>query len=99
VRDAIADEVDAIEEVKGEAEDIYERYRPRLRDLAAELDEELSPLDERLETLQQAIGEKLAALEPDLPPLPVPEANPMDEGWLFDSRRGYGEELRHYKNR
>jgi hypothetical protein len=99
VADAIADELDGVETIKGEAEVIYERYRARLEDLAAELDAELEPLDERLETLQQAIGEKLAALEPDLPPLPEPEALPDDEGWLFDSRRGYLEQLRHYKNR
>ncbi len=99
VRDAIADELDEIEEVKSEAEEIYERYRARLQDLSVALDEELSPLDERLETLQQAIREKLAVLEPDLPPLPEPEANPKDEGWLFDSRRDYREQLRHYKDR
>ena len=67
--------------------------------LSVALDEELSPLDERLETLQRAIREKLAVLEPDLPPLPEPEANPKDEGWLFDSRRDYREQLCHYKDR
>ncbi|MDP9457032.1 MAG: hypothetical protein M3Q60_14930 [Actinomycetota bacterium] len=99
VADAIADELDGVETIKGEAEAIYERYRARLEELAAELDAELEPLDERLETLQQAIEEKLRALEPDLPPLPEPEALPDDEDWLFDSRRDYMEQLRHYKNR
>jgi hypothetical protein len=100
VHDAIADELDAVEEIKGEAEEIYESYRARLEDLAAELDGELEPLDERLETIQHVIAEKLAALEPDLPPLPVGEANGADdEGWLFDSRRDYLEQLHHYKNR
>ena len=47
VHDAIADEMAEIEEIKSEAEDIYERYRARLQDLAAVLDEELSPLVER----------------------------------------------------
>jgi acetyl-CoA carboxylase alpha subunit len=60
VRDAIADELDGVEEVKDEAEGIYERYRTRLRDLAAALDDELSPLDERLETLQQASHQRKA---------------------------------------
>jgi len=92
-------ELDEVEEVKGEAEEIYERYRARLEDLAAEMDEELEPLDERLETLQQAIREKLAALDPDLPGLPEPEVTPEDEGWLFDSRRDYLEQLQHYKER
>ena len=99
VRDTIADELDAVKEVNGEAEEIYERYRGRLQDLGTALDEELSPLDERLETLQQTIREKLAVLEPDLPPLPEPEAKPTDEGWLFESRRDYREQLRYYKDR
>jgi len=99
VLDAIASELDGVERLKGEAEGIYERYRPRLEDLAAELNEELSPLDERLETIQQAIREKLATLNPNLPPLPEGEADPDDEGWLFDSRRDYFEQLRHYKAR
>jgi hypothetical protein len=46
-----------------------------------------------------AIQDALEDLEPDLPPLPEPEANPDDEGWLFDSRRDYLEQLRHYKSR
>ncbi len=54
---------------------------------------------EHLKTLQQAIEEKLAALEPDLPPLPEAEALPDDEGWLFDIRRDYMEQLGHYKAR
>jgi hypothetical protein len=99
VLDAIASELDGVERLKGEADIIYERYRPRLEDLAAELNEELSPLDERLETIQQAIREKLATLDPNLPSLPEGEADPDDEGWLFDSRRDYFEQLRHYKAR
>ncbi len=101
VNGAIAGERAAVEEVKGEAEEIYERYRARLETLAAELNEELAPLDERLETLQQAVREKLEALEPDLPPLPegAPEDDPEDEDWLFDSRRDYLEQLDYYKDR
>ncbi len=95
----IAEEIEGVEIIKAEAEQIYERYRVTLVDLAAQLDTELAPLDERLETLQQEIAEKLDALDPDLPPLPSPEAYPNDEGWLFDSRRDYLAQLRHYKNR
>jgi len=46
-----------------------------------------------------AIREKLEALEPELPSLPEGEAFPEDEGWLFDSRRDYLEQLRYYKGR
>lgn len=54
---------------------------------------------DRMKVLQQAAREKLEALEVDLPPLPegTPDQEPDDEGWLFDSRRDYLEQLRHYK--
>jgi hypothetical protein len=51
----------------------------------------------QLKTLQQAIQEKLDALDPNIPPLPEPEADPDDEGWLFDSQRNYLEQLDYYK--
>src|SRR5215208_2137410 len=51
VDEVISEERGAIEDIKAEAEDIYARYRPRLQALAAELDGELAPLDERLETI------------------------------------------------
>lgn len=100
-KEAIAEEVAKVEEIKAEAEEIYQNYRPRLEELAAELNAQLAPLDERLETLQQAVREKLEALEPDLPPIPEGETEeePEDEGWLFDSSRDYLEQLRHYKER
>jgi hypothetical protein len=56
VEGAMADELVEVEELKGEAEEIYERYRARLGALAAELDAELEPLVERLETLQRAVA-------------------------------------------
>jgi hypothetical protein len=44
--------------------------------------------------------EKLGELEPALPPLPEGESEeePDDDGWLFDSRRDYLEQLEHYKD-
>jgi hypothetical protein len=56
VQDAIAEELEAVGEIKAEAEVIYERYRTRLEELAGELDAELEPLGERLETIQQAVA-------------------------------------------
>jgi hypothetical protein len=101
VAEAIVEELEEAEEIKGEAEEIYERYRARLEELAGELDAELAPLDERIETLQQDVREKLEALEPELPPIPEGELEdePEDEGWLFDSRREYLEQLDYYKGR
>jgi len=56
---------------------------------------------EALKSVQQAVREKLEALEPGLPPLPEgePEEEPEDEEWLFDSRRDYLEQLDYYNNR
>ena len=58
VDDAIADDLDAVEEIKAEAEVIYGSYRERLAALAAELDTELPPLDERLRNVQQSRSRK-----------------------------------------
>ncbi len=52
VDEAIEDELEVLEDLKTEAEGVYGRYRARLEALAAELDAELEPLDQRLETLQ-----------------------------------------------
>jgi hypothetical protein len=100
VDEAIADEVEEVEEIKAEAEEIYGGYRERLAELAGELDAELAPLDERLENVQQAVREKMEELEPDLPDLPepeTPEAEDASEDWLFESGREYLEQLEHYK--
>jgi hypothetical protein len=101
VAEAIADELGELEEVKADAEEVYERYRARLEALATEMDKELEPMNERLEVLQHAVREKLEALELDLPPLPEGETEeePSDEGWLFESGRDYMEQLTHYKAR
>jgi hypothetical protein len=101
VHDAISDDLDGVEEIKADAEVVYERYRARLEALSAEMDAELEPMNDRLETVQRAVREKLEALELDLPPVPEPdlEDDPEDEGWLFDSRRNYLEQLLHYKAR
>jgi hypothetical protein len=100
VDDAIADDLGAVEEIKAEAEEIYGGYRERLAELASELDSELAPLDERLREAQQAVREKIEALEPDFPDLPEPEspeAEDASEDWLFESGREYLEQLEYYK--
>jgi hypothetical protein len=46
----------------------------------------------------KAIEEGVTNLDPDLPALPEADpAGPDGEGWLFDSRRDYTEQLLHYK--
>jgi hypothetical protein len=101
VRDAIAAEAEALEEIKAQAEVINQGYRPRLEGLASELDRELAPLDRRVENLQRAAREKLDALELELPPLPEgeTEGEPNDEDWLYDSSRDYPEQQRIVRER
>jgi hypothetical protein len=94
ILDEARPEVDGI---RAEAEEIYAVYRERLANIAEELNAELAPLDRRLETVQQAVREKLESLEPALPGLPEGEAYPDDDGWLFDTRRDYMEQLFRYK--
>jgi hypothetical protein len=75
------------------------RYQPRLQELSEELEAELAPLRERLSDASQGTQYALDTLEPDLPELPEPETSPEEDGWLFDSRRDYLEQIHHYKAR
>jgi len=87
-----------IEAIRVEAEEIAERYRPRLEAIGQELDAEMSHLRERLIALRQvaeeAVGDlngiELPEVEPDL-------GTPNDDEWLFDSSRSYLEQLDYYK--
>ena len=96
VAEVLAEEEERVEQIRAEAEEIYRRYRPELEDIANRLNAELKPLDERLETARHDIQERLDNLTPALPPLPEPEVDPNDEGWLYDSRRDYRSQLGHY---
>jgi hypothetical protein len=99
LEEATGGALEDLEDIKSEATQVYDRYRERLEALSAELEEELAPLRGRLGDVRLAIQDALGDLDPDLPPLPEPDAEPDDEGWLFDSRRDYLEQLEHYKRR
>jgi hypothetical protein len=87
-----------LDELADEANEIARRYEARLRELDAELQAELAPVRERLETLRQAVTESVSDIDPDLPERPEPETDDPDEGgWLYDSARGYLEQLAHYQ--
>jgi hypothetical protein len=81
------------------AAEILRRFQPRLQELSEELEAELAPLRERLSDASQGTQYALDTLEPDLPELPEPETSPEEDGWLFDSRRDYLEQIHHYKAR
>ena len=97
---ATQDEQAVLEVLEQEARAIVNGYTEQLATLAAALERDLAPIAERLEIVRQAIQEKADDFDPDLPPLPDPAAPGQDESnWLFDSLRGYFEQLEHYKQR
>jgi hypothetical protein len=99
LQDAASEHLNELEEIKAEAAGILRRYQPRLQELGEELEAELAPLRVRLSEASRGTQEALETLEPEMPELPEPETSPRDDGWLFDSRRDYLEQIDHYKAR
>jgi hypothetical protein len=66
-------------------------------ELGRKIDAELAPLEERAEGVLQAARRRLAHLqELELPMVDAEEPEGAAEGWLFDSRRNYIEQLGYY---
>jgi hypothetical protein len=82
-----------------EAQAVYGRHREALEEAAEVIERDLEPVRERLRVVEDSMRDKLYDLEPDLPALPEPErvADGDDEGWLFDARRDYLEQLAYFK--
>jgi hypothetical protein len=94
----------ALELIEEEAREVGERYATELQELADRLAEEIDPLEERANRVLHAARRRLAGLEEvELPEVEglEPEEEPEESArdWLFDSRRDYLEQLRHYKER
>lgn len=89
----------ALELIEQEALEIGERYAEELQGLADRLAEEIAPLEERADRVLHAARRRLAGFEEevDLPEVEGDEPEEAANGWLFDSRRDYLEQLRHYK--
>ena len=87
-----------LDQIHDDVESILARYRQQLRELAANLDEELKPHQKRIHALHKEVSSTLESLNPELPELPEPQLiNEPDNGaWLFDSTRGYFEQLGAY---
>ena len=97
IEEAIGSELDRISEIENDISSILESYRDRVRDLNGELQRDLAPYKDDLETLRQAIEDAIHVLHVDLPPLPTPKIVDDGDGWLFDSRRSYLEQMIRYK--
>jgi hypothetical protein len=90
----------ALELIEEEAREVGERYATELQELADRLAEEIDPLEERANRVLHAARRRLAGLEEvELPEVEGLEPEESARDWLFDSRRDYLEQLRHYKER
>lgn len=69
-------------------------------DLSQKLASDLDPLRDRRDAILALAEEKIERLEDlELPTYEAEEPEGAAEGWLFDSRRGYIEQQRHYNAR
>ena len=91
----------ALEMLEEQAEEIGERYVADLQGIADRLAEEMAPLEERAERVLRGARQRLHSVadEAELPEVEAEEDDEATDGWLFDSRRDYFEQLRYYKER
>ena len=86
--------------IEASIERIVAHYQARLEALNGELQAELEPFREPIDTLRHAIMEMSESFDPVLPDRPTPAMAEVDESdWLFDSQRDYLTQLSHYKAR
>jgi len=92
----------ALQLIEEQAAEIGQKYVEEMQDLANRLDEELAPLEAVRERVLQAARRKLEGIEeaelPEIKDL-AEEDEDAAEGWLYDSRRSYFEQLDYYKGR
>lgn len=86
-----------LQEIKHQVGKVTKSYQERLEELQLEMEQELGPSKGDLESLRKHVEEELERIEVALPLLPEPETSPDHEGWLFDSRRDYFDQLDYYK--
>jgi hypothetical protein len=83
-----------------EIQTVAVRYQGRLAALNAELQAELAPFRERIELARHAVEELQETFRPALPARPDPDIDePVEDGWLLDTRRSYVAQLAYYNAR
>lgn len=92
-----AEEAELLDQVGEQIEEVTERYRPELENIAESMRAELAPLQGDLDEISDAVAAKAAAFTPDLPVRPGAEISPPDRRWLFDSGRCYLDQIRAYR--
>lgn len=91
--------VKPLKALKSQTRDIVAGYQDRLESLRQAMNADLAPIREALDSLRQAINADRDQFTHDLPPRPESALTLPDEfTGLFDSRRGYLEQLPFYKS-
>jgi len=83
--------------LRDQANGIYSKYSERLEALAQELDQELEPIKAELENVRQAVRIEIDDYDPDLPGRPSPAIDPPNRWFMFDTDRGYMDQLEAYQ--
>jgi hypothetical protein len=98
--EATGDLRDEATEIEAEARAIYKRYDRVLTRLAARLERDLAPMQERVDALKERITAAQDAFELPEVEYPEPEVDPQgEEDWLYSSDRAYLEQNMYYQAR
>ena len=95
--DHIADLVAARDELVAEVDEALADHRARLGQLANEIDDVVAPYRHRLAELRRHAVELVASFDPDLPDRPAAADLGWLDGVLYDSRRGWLDQLDAYR--
>jgi hypothetical protein len=97
-RDHLADEQQALDEIRDEIRQVLDRRRPEIERIAAEIAEEVEPHRDRLDRLWHAVEAKVQTFEPELPDRSIGEHDDtIDLDALFDSNRDFLDQLDAYR--
>jgi hypothetical protein len=100
-REIIAPHEEKLEELRAEHRSLAEECNAELRPIFERYDDQFAGIAERFNSLQGTITSELRERAPDLDAIdwPQPEHGDDDDDALFDSTRGYVEQIDRYKAR
>jgi hypothetical protein len=94
----VEEQAGQLEEVRAEAHAVAEKFQRRATKLQEDFNAAMEPIEDRLKDIRHAVQEKAGQFHVDLPDRPEPARADVDEsGWLFDSNRGYMEQMSCYR--
>jgi len=93
----IEDHRTELQDICNEVSTARNKYAPEFEAILGRYKEEITPCEEKLENLRQAIRDEMRDFIPTLPQVPEPQGGGDETAWLYHSKRSYEEQLRHYK--